>query len=176
MKKTVIIYKSKTGFTQKYAQIAAQELGCTLLELKDASAKIMSEYDTVVFGGGLHAGTINGLKKAKEMFRQSSATQLVVFATGGTPNAAEEIVEKVWTDNLTPEEMLSIPHYYMQSGMCYEKMQLPDKALMKMAAIMLSKKQDKDSYETGFEQAIRESYDISSREYVEPMIQYLREA
>lgn len=62
-----------------------------------------------------------------------------------------------------------------ESGVCYEKMSFPDKMLMKMAASMLSKKQDKDSFQEGFEQAIKSSYNISAKEYAEPLITYLLE-
>jgi len=62
----------------------------------------------------------------------------------------------------------------MQAGICYEKMALPDKALMKMAAVMMSKKKNKDDYDAGFEQAIKSSYDIVSEEYAQPLIDYLK--
>lgn len=44
---------------------------------------------------------------------------------------------------------------------------------MKLMANILSKNQNKDSVEEGFAQAIKSSYDISSREYAEPLIKHL---
>lgn len=98
----------------------------------------------------------------------------IVFATGATPNEATEIVDNVWKTNFTDEEKEIIPHFYMQSGICYERMKFPDKMIMKMVASMLSKKQDKDEYDKGFEQALKESFDISSKEYAMPLIEYLK--
>lgn len=173
--KILVTYKSKTGFTKKYAEMIAKEIECSLVDFKEITEEKMSDFDVVVFGGGLHAGMINGLKKAKEMFEKSSAKSFVVFATGGTPNEAKEKIDEIWKNQLSKEELVSVPHFYMQSGICYENMSLPDKALMKMAAAMLSKKKDKDSFEEGFEQAISSSYDISSKEYAQPLIDYLLE-
>lgn len=171
--KILVTYKSKTEFTKWYAQIIAREVEAELVDFKEVTAKKMSEFDVVVYGGGLYAGMINGLKKAKEMFAKSSAQKLVVFATGATPNEVTEKVDEVWATNLTEEEKKSIPHFYMQSGLCYEKMSLPDKTLMKLLANMLSKKQDKDSTEEGQEQAIKSSYNISDEKYAKPLIEYL---
>ena len=118
---------------------------------------------------------VNGLKKAKEMFDKSSAKKFVVFATGGTPNKVTEKIDEVWKNNLSEEERESLPHFYMQSGICYEKMSFPNRTLLKLMANILSKNQNKDSVEGGFAQAIKSSYDISSQEYAEPLIKYLLE-
>ncbi|MBE5881295.1 MAG: hypothetical protein E7289_03120 [Lachnospiraceae bacterium] len=172
--KTLVVYKSKTGFTKKYAEIIAKEVQCDMIELKKATAAKMAEYDTVVFGSRLFAGNVDDLKKAKEMFAASSAKELVVFATGATPNAAEDIVNDVWENNFTPEELEVIPHFYMQSGICYEKMPFMEKMMMKMAARMMKNQKEKTEMGQGFEEALKGSFDISGEEYVKPLVEYLK--
>lgn len=174
--KILVTYKSKTEFTKRYAEVIAQEVNGMLMDFKEVTVEKMSEFDVVVYGGGLYAGMINGYKKAKEMFEKSSAKKFILFATGGTPNEATKEIEEVWKHNLSAEELESIPHFYMQGGICYEKMSLPDKIIMKMMSKVLNKKKNKDSAEEGFTQAIKSSYDISSKEYAEPLIKYLLEA
>lgn len=173
--KILIIYKSRTGFTKRYAEMITEEIDCTLIDYKSITATTMSEFDTVVFGSRAHAGMIDGYKKAKEMFQKSAAKKFILFVTGATPNAAEEVIKEFWKQNLSTDELENIPHFYMQSGLNYEKMSLPDKAMMKMAAAMMKKKKEKDSYEREFEQAITSSYDISSKEYIKPLISFLKE-
>ena len=171
--KILVTYKSKTEFTKWYAEIIAKEVEAELIDFSEVTAGKMSEYDVIVYGGGLYAGKVNGFKKAKEMFELSSAKQIVVFATGATPNEETEGVAEVWKNNLSEDEAVSIPHFYMQSGLCYEKMSFGDKTLMKLLANMLSKKQGKTSAEEGCEQAIKSSYDIKDKKYTEPLIKYL---
>ncbi len=172
--KILIAYKSKTAFTKKYAEMIAEEVQCTVMDFKDVTIEIVSDYDIFVYGGGLYAGMINGLKQAIELFGQSKAKELVIFATGATPNGAgNDVLETMWKNNLTPEELDSTVHFYMQSGLNYETMKLSDKMIMKMMSFMLSKQKNKSEYDTGFEQAIKSSYDISSKEYAMPLIQYL---
>ncbi|MBU6135292.1 MULTISPECIES: hypothetical protein [Clostridium] len=62
----------------------------------------------------------------------------------------------------------------MQGGFNYEKMGILDRMIMKTLSKILSRKKDKSSDEAGFEQAIGSSYDISSREYIAPLIQFVK--
>ena len=173
--KALIIYKSKTGFTKWYAEIISKEVNGNLMDFKEVTAEIMSGYDVVVYGGGLYAGMINGYKKAKEMFEKSSANRFILFATGGTPNKSTKEIDEIWKNNLSEEELESIPHFYMQGGICYEKMSFLNRTIMKMMSRVLDKKKNKDSAEEGFAQAIKSSYDIKAKEYAEPLIKYLLE-
>lgn len=171
-RKLLITYKSVTGFTKEYAKLIAQEAAydCTLIDLKETTAEIMSDFDTVIFGGRMHAGTIDGLKKAKELFRRSHSGRFLVYATGAMPDDAKEIVEEMWRRNLTPGELAEIPHFYMPGGLRYERMPLPDKMMMKLFGAMLKRKKNQTEYEKASAEAILHSYDISSREYIAPLI------
>jgi menaquinone-dependent protoporphyrinogen IX oxidase len=171
--KILVTYKSKTEFTKRYAEIIAKEVEGELIDFSKVTSEKMSEYDVVVYGGGLHAGKINGFKKAKDIFSKSAAKKMVVFVTGATPNEEAETIDEVWKVNLTEEEMESVPHFYMQSGLCYEKMSFPDKTLMKLLANMLSKKKNKSNAELGQEEAIKNSYNIADEKYAKPLIEYL---
>lgn len=172
-KKIAVIYKSKTGFTKKYAEMIADEIDCTLIDYKEITVKIMSDFNIIVFGSRVHAGFIDGYKNIREMFLKSTAEKFVLFATGATPNEAEDDINEVWKNNLSADELNNIPHFYMQSGLCYEKMGFVDKTMMKMMSAILKNKKDKDDSEKGFEKAIASSYDISSKEYIEHLIDYL---
>lgn len=79
----------------------------------------------------------------------------------------------MWTDNLSPEELKALPHFYMPGGLCYEKMSTPDRLLMKMAAKMMENGEHKDSVEAGFAQALTGSYDILDEKYIKPLVDYI---
>ncbi len=86
-----------------------------------------------MFGTRAHAGMMDGYQKAKKLFEKSGVSRLILFVTGATPNAAAETVEAFWKQNLSSDELAKIPHFYMQSGLCYEKMSLADRLMMKVA-------------------------------------------
>ena len=172
--KILVTYKSKTDFTKRYAEIIAADASADLADFKEVTAEKMSEYDVVVYGGGLYAGMINGYKKAKEEFSKSTAKKFVLFATGGTPNNDTAKIDEVWKMNLGDEQQ-SIPYFYMQAGLCYEKMSFFSRLIMKMMSGILSKNQNTDAPAGEVANTLKHSYDISSPEYAEPLVQYLLE-
>lgn len=176
--KILVCYKSVTGFTQRYAEMIADELACTLMNFKDVNAETVLHYDVVVFGGRFHAGTVDGLKKAKELISKSMVKTFVVFATGAMPKTATETIQQAWKNNFTDGELHKIPHFYLPGGLCYERMPLPEKIMMKaFAAVMKNKmrnKTDKTAEDEEFEQKISTSYDISSKEYIKPLVLFLK--
>lgn len=174
--RAVVVYNSKTGFTKRYAEWIAEELGCDILPYKSLSESIVSASDIVIFGSRIHAGRIDQLAKVKKRFSGLANKTLIVFATGAMPAAAESGVSKMWAENLTDTEMKAIPHFYMQGGLDYDKMGFADRTLMKTVAKLMSKQSDKGDLENGFSQAILSSYDISSREYITPLVEYVRKA
>ena len=170
----IVLYNSKTGFTRKYAQLLALELGCTALPLKDAPSDL-SQYAAVAFGSRLHAGVLDGWKKAQKLLARRGAKRLVVFATGAMPNEAGDTIQKMWEQNLTPAEREAIPHFYLQAGLCYEKMGGVDRAMMKFAAWAMTRKKAKTPEDEAFQNAISRSYDISDPKYLRPLADCLRE-
>ena len=172
-KQILVVYKSVTGFTKQYAEWIAEKLNCSAVELKKVSAETMSEYKTIIFGGRFHAGFVDGLKNAKALFEKSTAEKLIVFATGATPNSATEMIEEAWKNNLTTEEMDKVPHFYMQGGLRYENMPFGDKLMMKVFAAMVKRKKEKSEYEKEMLKALNTSYDHTSKEYIEPLADFV---
>ena len=48
--KIIIICKSSTGFTKKYASLISRKTGARLVDFKEASPELMSGCDLVIFG------------------------------------------------------------------------------------------------------------------------------
>lgn len=169
--KTIIVYKSVTGFTKKYADIIANATGAEAVCFKDARKFDFSKYDAVVFGSRAHAGRIDGYRKAMKLLKMHGAKSMVLFVTGAAPNEAQDIIDKFWKDNLEQPEI--IPHFYMQAGLCYEKMPLVDRLMMKMAVKFIAKQQGSaTASEQDFGKMIASSYDISDEKYAQPLIDF----
>lgn len=180
MSKTAIIYLSKTGFTEKYAKWIAEETGSELISFKDCTKKrafeISNTYDKAVFGSRLKAGMIEGLPKAKKMFG-TGKNRFFIFTTGATPDCdeAQETLKKMWEKNLTPEELGTIPHFYLQAGLCYEKMPFMEKAMMNALKSMLKKNKSVEGIDEGMAKALEHSFDISDKKYILPVVEKIKE-
>lgn len=172
--KILIIYKSSTGFTKKYAELVSGEINCTLVTYETVTPEIISKYNIIVFGSRAHAGMIDGYKKIKKLISKNPPARFILFVTGATPASSKDTIEAFWKQNLSPDEISKIPHFYMPGGLCYEKMSLSDRLMMKTAAFIVKNKKNKTTFDNEFENAIKSSYDISSPEYIKPMVLFLK--
>lgn len=168
--KTIVIYKSRTGFTKKYAEWIQEELMCEIADYGDINSLNLDGFDLIIYGGRVHAGKIDGLEKVKTLLANKKC-YFIVFATGATPLAATKEIEKIMNSNFSGN---SIPHFYMQSGLCYEKMGFVDKNIMKLLSKMLSSKDNKSDIENGTAKAISKSHDISDKSYIRPLIDFVK--
>ena len=171
--KIKLVYKSKSGFTERYAEWIAQETGCELIPIHAANTSAVKGCDVLIYGSRMHAGRLDGLPRARKLFEKSGAKRFVVFATGGMPCSAADTVEEMWRNNLTGEELATLPHFYMQAGICYEKLGPVDKVMMKMAASMMEKQAEKNPMEAHIVKAVQGSYDISDKQYIAPLVGFL---
>lgn len=166
--KTIILYVSKTGFTKKYAQWIAEKLNCEALPFNKKT--VLSDYDLIIFGGGIMAGMVNGLTKFKKC-PEFASKKVIVFATGATNHKAEKLVQGFKTTNLTSEEQNRIPFFFFESGINYKDMKFFPRTLLKMMHNMLAKKKDITAEERGMADTLASSCDNTKIDYIEPLVQ-----
>jgi menaquinone-dependent protoporphyrinogen IX oxidase len=126
--KTVVIYKSKTGFAKRYAEWIAGELAADLYESSQITIAQITAYDTVIYGGGLYISGINGVELITKNLDILQGKRIVVFGVGATPGREEEIRE-VQDANFTPEQQQQIRFFYLRGGYDYNKLKPVDKVL-----------------------------------------------
>lgn len=167
MKKILVLYKSKTGFSEKYAQWIAEELDCDLAEFNTFDQSNLQNYQVIIYGAGLYAGQINGIGKIKRWMQDHPQIIWVVFATGATPDkqAYEELVFKT---NFRKGEARPAHFFYLLAGIDYEKMGGFNRLLMKIFAGMAAKKQGTTVPRK------QTSVDLSNRVYIEELLRYVR--
>lgn len=153
--KTIVIYKSKSGYTKTYAEWIAEELKCELVESTNISLETLLEYDTIVFGGGLYAIGINGISIITKNFEALKDKNIIVWATGSSPGRENEIKE-VWKHNFSEEQRGVIKTFYLRGGFDYNKLSRGDKLLMGMLKMKLRSKGERNEDEEG----LLKAYDI----------------
>lgn len=171
--KTLVVYVSKTGFTQKYAQWIAEELNCDLLPFSKKTKSLFANYELIIFGGGIMGGMINGLKDFKKC-PEYSLKNMIVFATGATDHNAERIIQSFITTNFSEEEQKKIPFFFFESGINYTDMSFFPKMLLKMMHNMLAKKKDLTAEDKGMLETIASSCDYTKKEYIEPLVEFVK--
>lgn len=171
--KTIIIYYSQTGFTEKYAKWIAEETGARCLSLSTAKRENLSAYDTIIFGSFACAGTIRKLGWFKKNLEKWADKKLILFCTGANPADSPEI-EPFFRQNLREPVFRKVSAFYCPGGLNYEKMPAPSKAMMKMYVKMLRSQKDKTDADEEMIRIVSGSYDISDRKYIEPILKCLQ--
>lgn len=166
--KLVVIYKGKTGFTERYAAWIAEEAGGEAVCWKNRAKVRLRDYDAVVFGGRFHAGSIDGLAWFKKQLPRLEGKKTAVFATGAMPSGSPDI-KAALARNIPESEQEALPAFYMPGGLCYEKMGGIDKLMMSVFRRMLQKTQG----DSEAARAVQSSYDLSSREHITPLVEWL---
>jgi len=171
--KALVVYSSKTGFVEKYAKWIAEELSTEAVRSDDVSLDELKEYDTLIFGGGLYAGGINGVKFLKKALEKFRGKKIAVFATGASPPGAE-VVDEVRDGNFTREEQKKIGFFYLRGGFDYDKLGIKDRLLMKLLKKKLESKKELTEDEEGMLSAYDDPVDFTDRDNIRELVDYVR--
>jgi len=171
--KTVVIYKSKTGFAKKYAEWIAEALEADLLEYSKVSDDIFLKYETIIYGGGLYVVGINGVKLILKNLDKLKDKKIIVFASGATPNREETTIE-IRDKNFTVEQQKVIRFFYLRGGFDFSKLGIVDKMLMVLLKIKLRMKSEskRSPDEKGMLEAYNAPSDFTKRKYMDELLNY----
>jgi len=87
--KTLILYTSKCGSAKRYSEDIAKAVGAEVFPLKKFNLKRAKNYDTIVFGGWVKGGTIEGLNKFLTEYEAIKTKNVIVFSTGMSVPSSE---------------------------------------------------------------------------------------
>jgi menaquinone-dependent protoporphyrinogen IX oxidase len=171
--KTIVIYKSKSGFVKKYAAWIAAELSADLYEASQVTVGGLTAYDTVIYGGGLYVGGINGVKLITQNLDKLIGKKVVVFASGATPPRTEAL-DEVQNKNFTTEQLRRIRFFYLRGGFDYSQLTPVDKILMNLLKWKLKRKQELTADERGMLAAYAHPVDFTRKKNIDDLIAYVR--
>lgn len=171
--KTLVIYRSKSGFVKNYAQWIGEELEADVIEASHIKPEAFNGYDTIIYGGGLYAVGINGIGLIKNNMDRLIGKNVLVFASGASPKS-EKVIDEVKNKNFTKEQQSMIHFFYLRGGFDFTKLSTVDKLLMSIMRMMLTRKQKKkeelSSDERGMLAAYEKPADFTNRKNIAELI------
>ena len=181
MNRPVVIYSSHYGFTERYARWIARDLGCPIFPAKPFPAQKLAGFDTVIFGGGLYAGGVSGIRQLIANRKALSSKKVILFTCGlADPSDPENVkhIRESLGKVLTPDMMERFRIFHLRGGIDYGKLSLVHRSMMGMLVRMMKKK---DPSELGEEdREILRTYggtvDFVNLETARPVIECAREA
>jgi len=134
-KKVLVVYSSKYGTTKQYAKWIAEALGAKLAEAKAVKPQDLQTYDVVVYGGGLYAGGIAGVK----LVTRNPCKNLVVFTVGlADPSTTD--YSAILNKNIPPELLVKTKVFHLRGGIDYKQLGPIHKVMMAMMKSVIQKK------------------------------------
>ncbi|MEA4895022.1 MAG: flavodoxin domain-containing protein [Oscillospiraceae bacterium] len=178
MAKTAVLYQSHYGSTKLYAQHIAGILNADLYDLALSKGLDYTKYDTIVFGGGLYAGKINGIKFLAKNTDRLVGKNLVVFTVGiGDPALAanaRSILKSA--GRALPKELMKTAHIYSFRGsLDYSGLKFAHRMMMKILKGVLSKKKEEELTDDDktILQSFSEKVDYTDTSAALPLLEYV---
>ena len=174
--KTLVIYKSLSGFTKKYAEWIAEELLADLVKQKEVDLNSFKDYDVIIYGGALQAVGINGVKKIKSKLEELQDKTVVVFAVGAAPKN-DGLIEEITNKNFPNELAESVDKvFYLRGGFDKRKLPFFYKLIMALFVKKLKKKKEKSEDDQGMIEAWDKPVDFTDKEKIEPLVNFVKTA
>ena len=174
--KTVVVYKSKTGFVKKYAEWIAEELHADLFEAGTIKPEKLASYDAIVYGGGLYVGGINGVKLITNNLHMLKGKRIAVFGTGAAPGRPEVLTE-VRDQNFSAEDLKYLRYFYMRGGFDYGKLPPVQKILMTLLKWKIEWKKKRKVPLHGDESGMLHAYgkpaNFTQRKNISELVKYM---
>lgn len=178
MNKIVVIYESKYGYTRRYAQWIAEELACPVFKRRNFRPRNFSQYDVVIYGGGLYAGGISGIRLLTRNQVVLSGKQIILFTCGladtDNPKNIANIRSSL-SDTLPGELLEQIRCFHLRGGIDYSSLSFVHRAMMSMLCKMLRKKGESNLSDE--DRQILETYgkkiDFTKRGSIRPLVEYV---
>ena len=138
---TRIVYGSCYGAAQRYAQALAQKTGIPARPFRQAGS--LEGVDTLVYIGGLYAGTVVGLKQTLGKLSKERPPKLLLATVGLGDPSREETVQTIRASltKQVPEALAKTAVYFhLRGGIDYKALRPRHKLMMALFIRMLKRK------------------------------------
>lgn len=128
MGKIAVVYQSKNGSTAQYAKWIAEETGADLFTVDSCKVSDLADYDTIVYGGWIRVGGVQGIEFLKKNFKALGHKKIITFAVG--LNIHHPAAQKECREINFVKQLKEIPCYYFRGAYDPSKIKGMDKMMM----------------------------------------------
>lgn len=169
--KTLLIYKSETGFTKEYAEMIKRRIpDIELVEAKKMKKKMIKESDIIFYGGPIRNNVIVGLSKFLKYNDIFENKDVFIFATGIQPIDNDKKENVINANGL---EFYHVRLYLLPGGLDISKMKKWKQTIFRFA---MKKAMNSDQLPNGvdktlFESRINQRIDLVRSDAIDRMIE-----
>ena len=178
-KKTVVIFESKYGATRKYAEWIAEELDCPVFERKHFRAENFSHYDIIIYGGGLYAGGVSGIKLLTENWMLLEDKKVILFTCGlAAPHNTENVahIREALSKAISPDILNHLELYHFHGAIDYKKLSLIHRIMMAMLHRVMVKKDSAalTAEDKGFLETYGKKVDFTDKKHILKLVEAVK--
>lgn len=171
----VVLYRSKYGATKTYAEWIGSELGCEALDAKSVKIDDILKYDTIIYGGGLYAETINGVILLTKNMDKLKDKKLIVYTTGITPLNCREYYDKLVLDkNFTSEMLEQIKVYNFMGKMILDELSFVHRSALKTLKQLMQGKKNPTEMEKLLIELCDANGDFTDKAAIKDLVEYAK--
>lgn len=132
--KAAVIFRSRYGSTKQYAEWIVKELGADLFEADDAP-KDLAAYDTVIIGGYLRMGKIQGADVLVSRWSELTDKRVIFFSVAAAP--ADNPERTKWFEENVPAHIREQARHFPLRGRAMH-LNLADRMLVAFPSTILT--------------------------------------
>ena len=135
--KGIVVYESKNGSTETYAQWLAEDLGFECRPVRKAGN--LSAYEVIVLGSCVHAFKLSLGSWIRKMWPKIKDKKVALFSVAGASRSDPKRDEYLLS-SVGPRIAAELPHFKLDGRMRYDRMRWIDRKMMQMYVKMTEKK------------------------------------
>lgn len=169
MSQICVVYASKSGSSQKYAEWIAEELACDIVSLDKAKRVLKDSSARVIFVSLIRMNSIWKLKNVRKL-RGENLTNVTVMAVGGSPQS-EDFVELLAVKNGFVVEDIGDRFYYARGVLNRAGLKGMDKFIINMVMNMMEKSEILTPEQQSMYDSWSSPHNYMDKNYIIPLIE-----
>ncbi len=176
---TVVIYKTRYGATQQYAEWIGKALGADVFNIRKFNKDQFANYDTVILGGGIYAGNVNGISLISKNFEQLKDKNLIIFTVGmkdPSKDYNKKTIQQSLLKVLTPAMLDKIKVFSLRGALDTDKINVLHYSMLKILVQMVDNDEetmDADEIKT-FHAAFEKPQNFVEMDQIKPLVNYVK--
>lgn len=162
----LIVYQSKYGSTQQYAQWIQKECSGDLVNIENGDRLDLAGYDLIVIGGSVRVGKIVIAPFIEEHWSIMKEKKVILFTTSATPPRHPKI-QSIYAISLPEEIRKSIKYFPLHGRISVADLTLWDQFLIAVGKIM--------EPDESLKKDMGKDFDGVRRENLTPLLEHLEE-
>lgn len=165
--KGIIIYRSKYGATQQYADWIAEELKMDSAGFESVSSLMLESSEFLIICSPVYFGKVfmrDWIKQYSSILQNKKLFLVIVCAT---PSSEREKQQKILTDNIDSGILKASEAFFLPGRLILEKLSLRDRLTLKIGALFTK--------DPARKAAIKHDIDAVKKENVNALIKRIRE-